>query len=290
MAATEEQVAAWYAEALEVAGRFLRRRYHDATEAQREEWASEVAVDVAMRWREEGAPAHRGAQLAYIRTSAHRRALDEVDAKRNKIFGAASSWDESAGQDEGEASGALSVEAQLDVMRRRGWMSTRLTLAMRGEALLEAGAARLREVLDRLAWEKSSREEVHFWLLWLMDVRRVVGERLRAEEDVPLAPFAEALAGLVRWHEAEQAQAICGEGPTLGRFWQDAVAVLHSEGELEQQAICDVFGRLGEQVSMDRLHQWQRRMRLKVKASCDAQGVTYEELRAVLGFVLAREV
>jgi hypothetical protein len=67
-------------------------------------------------------------------------------------------------------------------------------------------------------------------------------------------------------------------------FWQDAVAMLYREGELEQQTICDVFGRLGEQVSMDRLHQWLRRMRVKVRASCEAQGVTYVELRDAMAF------
>jgi hypothetical protein len=282
--ATDAEIAAWRADAVQVAGRWLGRRMAGEPASRRELWAEEAASRVAMRWASAGAPPTRGQQVSYIHTTAHRVALNELDARRDPIFARAASLDQ---QVEGEDGGSRPVISEEELGRGQeqlGAVVRRAPLGARTGLGLEADARHLRSLLDRLAWARSSREEVHFWLLWLIEVRRTVGERVYGEGELALAAFDAALARLVLWHGEEEAHAICGDSPTLGAFWRDAVAVLHRVGELDQQAICGVFGGLGEQVSMDRLHQWQRRMRVKVLASCERQSVTYVELAEALSF------
>jgi hypothetical protein len=280
--ATEAESRAWYEDARRVAARWLGRNQPGASEAQREEWAADVASRVAMRWSEVGPPSLRRQQVCYICTAARHVMLDVVDASRNQIFAQATSLDAQVEGADGGMMPQVSEAALVEGYAKLG-ASVGVSVA-RSSAGLDEDAQHLRALLDRIAWAKSGREGTHFWLLWLVELRGVVGARLHGEGEEELAAFDAALARLVLWHRGEEEHAICGDRPTLGAFWREAVARLHGAGELEQQAMCEVFEGLGEQVSMDRLHQWLRRMRVKVRASCEAQGVTYVELRDAMAF------
>ena len=140
---------------------------------------------------------------------------------------------------------------------------------------------RLRRALDALAWERSSREHVHYWLLWLLSLRGAVGQRLRPSQTHQT--WLDAVEQTLVWHPHEREHVVHAQHPpSLQDLWAQAQALLYQEGDLDAQTLQRAWALLQVSLSLNTLQQWTSRTYERVRERCHEIGLDYQEFSLLL--------
>jgi hypothetical protein len=131
-----------------------------------------------------------------------------------------------------------------------------------GAERLTAGFARMREVLDRIAWPAG--RQVDSFAVWLLLLRLRVGACFAValgEQVTESGELADRVAGWLPWHDAESVRRFRQEWPVLERCWQ-TVRDLFDSRELSAATVVDALaGLVGGAITLSLWNQWTHRAR-----------------------------
>jgi hypothetical protein len=257
--------------------RFLERSsFRGRYESHLEDWGQQAIMKLMPhldKLRELSKPA----RLAYARKAAERTALDGIPSTRRYV---------SLPQRELPEEGKPEYEPTLEeIPSSKNPSDDERGYGFEDEAIerLDSGyASELRELLDKIAWSQSSREHVHFWLLWLVELRANLTERVH-DRSVSVELLHDRLCAMVHWHRAEREHTVHKEHQaTLEDLWDELLRPLYQAGEYEAHQLRDALDECEVVASKNQVEQWLSRMRRRVGERCAEQGVGYHDLREAL--------
>ena len=259
----------------------LSREYPNRSANDREDWQQEAIAKLLPRL-DVLSGLNVAQQRRYARLTARSAALDKIRKNSRDVV----MIDVGAGSDDSDADASEDFGSSHDELKR-----TYQAQVQHIEDHASSDKRKdLRDLLDKIAWSQSSREHVHFWLFWLVELRANLSERVH-DRRISQELFHEQLAQMVLWHEAEREHPVHkNHEATLDGLWDALLPALYRTGEYEAHQLRDALGACEVVASKNQVEQWLSRMRSRVGDHCKAQGVSYHELREALALASRQEV